>query len=70
MKVEIIIENEFTFETEVIDAVNIPNAQILTFHLNKEYKIRITTFRGVMTFSGLNAWHDISEFYRGWVELV
>lgn len=63
LKTEILIENEFTGEQEIINGGSIENAQIITNHLNKDYKIRITTKRGPGTFSGMNAWGEIAEYY-------
>jgi len=63
LKTEILIESEFSGELEIINGGSIENSQTITNHLNKDFKIRITTERGEMIFSGMNAWAEIAEFY-------
>lgn len=57
--VEILVESEFTFETETIDCGNIANAKIISNHLNKDFKVRINTLSGFAIFSGINAWYQV-----------
>ncbi len=57
--VEILVESEFTFETETIDCGSIKNAKIISNHLNKDFKIRITTSNGFAMYSGINAWYQV-----------
>jgi len=57
--VEILVESEFTFETETIDCGSIANAKIISNHLNKDFRIRITTPNGFSIYSGINAWYQV-----------
>jgi len=64
-KIEILIENPYTGEIDIINAGSRKNAETISTHL-AEHKLRITTKDGYeMTFSGINQWADLSSVVSG-----